>query len=235
MTLYWEYYIMGIILIPGLILSVYAQVKVNNSFNKFNERFAECGRTANEIVRTFLDTAGLNDINIVKVSGHLTDHYNHRKKIIALSESVYSSSSIAAIGVACHELGHALQYKSHYFPIKLRNFIIPICNFANSTLWFLIVLGAIFYYLPIGMTFLWIGVGVFGLSVLLNLITLPIEYNASNRALKMLETGEILLPDEVDGASVVLRAAGLTYVAGLVVSILNLLRLLFIILRRRRD
>ena len=109
MILYWEYYLMGIILIPGIIFSIYAQMKVSGNFKKFNEAFSEDGRTSNEIVRTFLDTAGLQDIQIVRTGGHLSDHYNHRKKTIALSDSVYDNSSIAAIGVACHELGHALQ------------------------------------------------------------------------------------------------------------------------------
>jgi len=235
MILYWDYYLMGIILIPGIILSIYAEFKVRSNFSKFSKITTINGQTSNQIIRTFLDLAGLHDIQIVQSYSHLSDHYNHRKKIIALSPEVWESSSIAAIGVACHELGHALQYKSHYFPIKLRNFIIPFCNFANSMLWFLILIGAIFYYLPIGQLFLWLGVGVFALSTLLSLITLPVEYNASNRALKMLRDSGTLSDTELHGARKVLRSAGLTYVAGLIVSILNLLRFVLILLPRNRD
>lgn len=233
--MYFDYYIMGIILLPGIILSIYAQAKVNNTFSKYKSAFAECGKTAQEIARLFLDNANLNNIQIIKVRGELTDHYNNRKKIIALSESVYDSTSVAAIGVACHEVGHALQYKTNYLPIKIRNLIIPICNFANRMLWIMIFLGAVFFYTNLGDIFLWIGIGIFALSVLLNLITLPVEYNASKRALQLLEDSTILQSDEVKKAKEVLNAAALTYVAGLVISILNLLRLLLVINRNRRD
>lgn len=231
--MFFEYYIMGVILIPGIILSIYAQTKVYSTFAKYKTAFAECGKKASEIARIFLDHAGLKNIQIVRIRGELTDYYHHKKKIIALSDSVYDSDSVAAIGVACHEVGHALQYKAGYLPIKLRNLVIPICNFANSMLWILIFLGAIFFYTNLGNIFLWIGVGVFALAVLLNLITLPVEYNASNRALQILNDSTILQPDEVKAAKEVLYSAALTYVASLVVSILNLLRLLIVIGRRR--
>ena len=231
--MYWDYYVLGIILIPGIILGIYAQIKVTRSFNKYQTSLVECGKTASEIARMFLDFAGLKDVSIIKVNGELTDYYNNRKKVLALSESVYDNSSVSALGVACHEVGHALQYKSNYLPIKIRNFIIPICNFANTMLWVLVVLGAIFFYTNLGLIFWWIGVGVFGLSVLINLITLPVEYNASNRALKLLKDSEILNEEEVSQAKEVLYAAGLTYVASLVVSILNLLRLILVISKRK--
>ena len=233
--LYWEYYLMGIILLPGIIFAAYAQAKVNGTFRKYAATFAGCGMTAKEVARTFLDHAGLKDINIIRVRGELTDYYNHRKKVIALSDSVMDSNSIAAIGVACHEVGHALQYKTHYFPIILRNIIIPICNFANRMLWILIIIGALFFYFNMGSTMLWIGIIIFALSVLLNLITLPVEYNASNRALQLLEKSTMLDEQETQCAKQVLYSAALTYVASLVVSILNLLRLVLILLRRRSD
>lgn len=225
---------MGIILIPGIIFSIYAEMKVKNTFDKYKESFAGCGLKACEIARKFLDYAGLKDIQIIRVNGELTDYYNHKKKVIALSQDVYDSTSISAIGVACHEVGHALQYKTHYAPIIFRNLIIPVCNFANRILWGLILIGAFFFYFSMSSTILWIGIIVFGLSVLLNLVTLPVEYNASNRALQILEDSTVLDRDEVLCAKKVLNAAALTYVAGLVVSILNLLRLL-IIFRRRND
>jgi len=234
--LYWEYYLMGFIVIPGLILSIYAQAKVQSTFNKYSDSFAECGKTAGEIARMFLDYAGLSHIAVAQVRGHLSDHYNHSKQVVALSQSVYSSTSVSAIGVACHEVGHALQYKTNYLPIKLRNLIIPVCNFTNGFVFLLIILGSLFYYTQLGTTFLWIGVGIFALSVLLNLVTLPVEYNASNRALQLLEKSTVLNSTEVSQAREVLRSAALTYVAALVVSILNLLRLVFVLFgNRRRD
>lgn len=231
--MYYDYYILGAILIPGIILGLYAQIKVNTTFQKYSTAFAESGKTASEIARMFLDFAGLNDINIIRVKGELTDYYSHSKKVIALSENVYDSSSISALGVACHEVGHALQYKTNYLPIKIRNVIIPICNIASNLLWVLVILGAIFFYSPVGIIFWYIGVGVFGLSVLVNLITLPCEYNASNRALQLLEQSEILNSEETGYCKKVLYAAGLTYVASLVVSILNLLRLVLAINRNK--
>lgn len=234
--MYYDYYILGIILLPGLILATYAQIKVTHNFNKYKENFVGCGKTASEIARMFLDFAGLNDVKIIKVRGELTDYYNHKAKTLALSESVHDSMSISALGVACHEVGHALQYKTKYAPIMIRNTIIPICNIANNMLWVLVILGAIFFYAPIGMYFWWIGVGVFGLSVLLNLITLPVEYNASNRALQLLNQSEILNDEETGMCKKVLYSAGLTYVASLVISILNLLRLILTILgSKNRD
>ncbi|MGN0961411.1 MAG: zinc metallopeptidase [Christensenellales bacterium] len=234
--MYIEYYIMGIIVLPGILLAIYAQTKVQSTFSKYNEIWAECGRSASEIARLFLDNAGLQDIQIIKVKGTLTDYYNHSKKTLALSESVYDSMSVAAIGVACHEVGHALQYKTKYAPIILRNIVVHMCNFANNMLWVLIILGALFYYTTVGTVFLWIGVGVFGLSVLLNLITLPVEYNASHRATKLLLDSTVLTADEVQGAKKVLNSAALTYVASLVVSILNLLRLILAFLAtKKRD
>lgn len=230
-----DYYIMGIILLPGLILAIYAQIKVSTTFHKYNSILTNTGKTASEIARIFLDFAGLQDIQITHVAGELTDYYNHKEKIIALSENVYNSTSISALGVACHEVGHALQYKTNYLPIKIRNFIIPICNFANNMLWILIILGAIFFYSPLGMIFWWIGVGTFALAIIVNLLTLPVEYNASNRALKLLEKSGVLNEEETECAKKVLYSAGLTYVASLVVSILNLLRLVLVLLKHKDD
>ena len=232
--MYYDYYILGIILLPGIILGIYAQIKVSTTFQKYSTAYAESGKTAAEIARMFLDFAGLQDINIIKVRGELTDYYNHRKKILALSESVYDSCSIAALGVACHEVGHALQYKTKYAPIKIRNVIIPICNIASNMLWIFVILGAIFFYSPVGIIFWWIGIGIFGLSVLVNLVTLPVEYNASNRALQLLEQSSILTQEETKYAKEVLYAAGLTYVASLVISILNLLRFVLAVNRNNR-
>jgi Zn-dependent membrane protease YugP len=181
----------------------------------------------------FLDSAGLHDIQIVRTHGQLTDYYNHKKKIIALSNDVYDSYSLSAIGVACHEVGHALQYKSRYAPIICRNIIVSICNLSNKLLWPLVIIGAVLYYTNLGQIFILIGVGIFALATLLNLITLPVEYNASKRACKILLNSTILQSEEVDCVKEVLNAAALTYVAGLVVSILNLLRFILAFARNR--
>lgn len=234
--MYYDYYLMGIILLPGILLATYAQIKVQSTFNKYNSISAECGRTASEIARMFLDYAGLKDVQIIRVAGELTDYYNHRKKVLALSDSVYDSNSVAAIGVACHEVGHALQFKTKYIPIFFRNLVVHISNITSGMLWILIVLGFIFFYLPLGQIFLWVGVGTFGISVLLNLITLPVEYNASKRATNLLLNSTVLTTVETSAAKQVLNAAALTYVASLVISILNLLRLVFVLFgSRRRD
>jgi Zn-dependent membrane protease YugP len=224
-----SYYALGIILLPGIILAIYAEIKVKFTFQKYTNLITEDGRPAYEVARTLLDSAGLHEVDIIRTNGHLTDHYHPKKKYIALSEDVFNSSSVSAIGVACHEVGHAIQYKENYFPMKIRSALIPICNFANNVLWIFIVLGALFFYADFGLTFLWIGTSIFGLSVLLNLVTLPVEYNASNRATELLHSSGILKDYEGKCATEVLRSAGLTYVAGLLISILNFLRLFLVL------
>ena len=230
---YFNYYTLGILLIPGLLLSIYAEIKVQSTYHKYKQVSSMNGAPAHVIARMFLDVAGLHDIKIIPVRGYLSDYYNHRTKTIGLSEEVYNSTSIASIGIACHEVGHALQYKNGYAPIKIRNFLIPICNFANRMLWFLVILGLVFFYAGDGGIFIDIGVTVFALTTILNLVTLPVEFNASKRAIKLLNSTGTLSTAECDGVETVLGAAALTYVAAFVVSLLNLLR--FIILFRDRD
>lgn len=233
--MYFNYYTMSFILIPGIILAIIAQIKVDTTFRKYSSIIAQCGRSASEIARIFLDNAGLQNIQVVKTRGHLTDYYHHNKKILALSESVYDSNSVAAIGIACHEVGHALQYKTKYIPIMVRNLVVHMCNFTDRMLWVLIILGFIFYYTTIGNIFLWAGVGIFGLSVILNLITLPVEFNASKRAIKLLRNSTILSNEETQQAKKVLNAAALTYIASIVISILNLLRIALSLFVSNRD
>lgn len=233
--LYFEYYLLGILLLPGVIFAAIAQYRVTSTFNKFKNVASESGKTAYEIARMFLDFAGLQDVQIIKVRGHLTDYYNHRKKTLALSESTYNSSSISALGVACHEVGHALQFKTRYFPIMIRNFLIPIVNFAQHFVWILLIFGFVVFYTTTNTLWLWIALAIFASSTLIHLITLPVEYNASKRALKLLEDSTILTSDETADAKKVLNAAALTYVAGLLVSILNLLRFALLIFIRIKD
>jgi Zn-dependent membrane protease YugP len=188
-----------------------------------------------------LERNGLYDVRVTKISGNLTDNFNPQTKTVSLSESVFDSHSVAAIGVAAHEVGHALQYKNDYLPIKLRSIIIPIAKFSSTMLWPLVMLGLIlnFAAMPgsiVGDIFLWSGIIVFGAAALLDFITLPCEFNASKRALQILEQAEILTPTETQGAKKVLSAAALTYVAALLNSILNLLRFVLVVLMHsRRD
>lgn len=235
--MYLDYYLLGIILIPGLLLSIFAQIKITSNFRKYSQVASSSDKTASETAREYLNNAGLTDINIVRVSGSLTDYYNHRTKTLALSEDVYDSKSVAAIGVACHEVGHALQYKENYLPIKIRNFLIPVLNYGNKFMWALLLLGLIFYYLSFGLTFVYIGIGLFALSVLLNLVTLPVELNASNRAVQLIEKDYSYNKDsiELEGVKKVLNSAALTYLAALVISVLNLLRLVMVLLRNRSN
>ena len=233
--LYLDYYLLGILLLPGIILAAYAQWKVTHTFNKYKEIPSESGKMAHEVARMFLNYAGLQDVQIIKVRGRLTDYYNHRKKTLALSEATYNSTSISALGVACHEVGHALQYKSRYFPIMIRNILLPIVNFAQYFVWILVIFGFVVFYMTSSMLWLWIAIAVFASSTVIHLLTLPIEYNASKRSLQLLKDSTILTPDETQQAKKVLGAAALTYVAGLLVSILNLLRFVIMILIRTKS
>ena len=234
-SLYWEYYIMGIILLPALILAIYAQSKVNSTYGKFSQVMSKKGMKACEMTRLLLDCAELQNVKVIQVAGNLTDYYDDKKKVVALSSSVYDSSSVAALGIAAHEVGHALQFKNNYLPVKIRNIIIPITNISSTLLWPLVMLGLIFNFaaMPgslVGDICLWSGVIIFGLAALLDLITLPVEYNASHRAIQILSKTEILDDEETKGAKKVLGAAALTYVASLLTSILNLIRFLLVIL-----
>lgn len=238
--MYWDYYLMGIILIPGLIFAAIAQGKVNRAYSTYSKVLSKSGKTAAEVARLILDTAGCTNIAVVKISGHLSDHFDPKKKRIALSNSVHDSTSVAALGIAAHEVGHAIQNKQNYLPLKLRSLLIPITNLSSVLLWPLIIIGLVFNFaaMPgsiVGDVFLWIGVAFFGISVILNLITLPVEYNASRRAAKILSNSQILDEKETKGAKKVLKAAALTYVAALLVSVLNLLRFLISFFLASRD
>ncbi len=236
LPLYWQYYLMGFILLPGIILGIYAQSKVNSTFSKFSNVMSESGKTAGEVAKIMLNSAGCDDIKVTNISGHLTDNYNHRTKTVSLSNSVYNSTSVASIGVAAHEVGHVLQYKTNYFPIKLRTFAITISNISSQLLMPLLITGLIFdflIYTAFGYYFMWAGIIIFGLSVLVNLVTLPVEYNASHRATTILKESGLLTERETEQAKSVLNAAALTYVASLVYSILAFLR--FVLVFAKRD
>lgn len=223
-----------LLVIAGAILCMLASAKVRTTYARFSKVQSMSGYTGATASQAILHQAGIYDVRIQHVSGHLTDHYDPRNKTLNLSDSVYGSNSVAAIGVAAHECGHAIQHARHYVPLTLRSAIVPIVNIGTNIGWILILLG-LFITSSSGNLMLTIGVLAFSLGVVFQLITLPVEFNASARALKILRETGILRNDENYGARKVLTAAALTYVAGAVAGILQLLRVLIIIGGRRRD
>ena len=219
------------LVLPAVIFALWAQFNVKSTFSKYSKIASRSGMTGFDSARRILDANGLGSVRIAHVSGDLTDHYNPTDNTIYLSDSVYGSNSAAAIGVAAHEAGHAVQHATGYTPIKIRSAIIPITNIGSNLAMPLIILGIVLSF-P---TLAYIGVAAFGLSTLFQLVTLPVEFDASGRALKALEGS--LDGEDLASARKVLRAAALTYVAALAVSLVNLLRLLIIVAgndRRRR-
>jgi len=237
--MYIIYYILGIVMIPGIILGIWAQTKVYTTFNKYNNIQTKSGKDSQLFARNMLDSSGYTDIEITSIRGELTDNFNPKTNTVSLSQSVYNNNSIASIGVAAHEIGHVMQHKQKYAPIKIRNFLVPVMNISNFIMWPLLIIGLIlemFYYATFADVLIYISVGIYALNTIFCLITLPIELNASKRAHKMLlATGE-MDSEEIVGVKKVLSAASWTYVAALVTSILSLLRLLlFIFTIRGRD
>ena len=229
----WTYLV---IVLPCLILSMWASNKVNSTFKRYSTQRSMRGITGAEAAQRVLRANGVTNVRIERVSGNLTDHFDPKTNVIRLSESVYDSASTAAIGVACHEAGHAVQYALGYAPIKLRAAIIPLTNFGTKIAWPLMLLGLLLS----GMSYafynlVYVGIACFSLSLVFQLITLPVEFNASRRAVTAIESGGILYDDELAGAKKTLRAAALTYVAAAATSLAQLLRLLAIYGRRRRD
>lgn len=237
--MYWEYYVMGIILLPGLIFAIYAQAKVMSAFGTYKRELTRSGITGVTFANRVIQNKNLN-ITINHVSGEMTDFYDSKHKTLNLSETSLNSSSIAGLGVAAHELGHAIQDDEGYKLLKIRHILITTNNICSKILWPLIVIGLILNFAMIdgviGSIFLWSGIAFFGISMLVSLVTLPVEFNASKRALKLLQAEQVLTEDELDGAKKVLNAAALTYVASLVVSILSLLRFLLVVASsKKRD
>ena len=238
--MYLYYYILGIVLIPGLILSVYAQYKVNSTYKKYSVDTSNRGLTALEVSKTILNGANINDVEITQVPGELTDYYDSKNKVIALSKGNINSTSLSAIGVAAHEVGHALQDYENYAPYKFRKFVIVLNNIASRMLWPLILIGLLLDFVVLSTGFaeiiVYSVIGFYGLSVILNLATLSVEKNASRRAVNILQQSTILTEEETVKVKKVLDAAALTYVAALVVSILSFLRIiLFFLGTRKRD
>lgn len=231
---------MGIILLPAIIFSAIVQAKVNSSFKKYSQVQSQNGLTAKQLAEQILSKYGADNVTVKKVKGNLTDYYSDKDKTVALSEQVYDSKSVSAIGIAMHEVGHAIQYAEGYAPIKFRNIMVKACNLSSKLLWPLVIIGLIFNLGVenggvLGSICIWAGIGFFGLTVLFNLVTLPVEYNASKRAKKLMASEGILTKQELIMASEVLNSAALTYVASLAVSILNLLRFLLVFVSRDKD
>jgi len=232
---YIDYYYLVLIL-PAMLFAFWASARVNSTFKKYSNQRSVRGFTGRDAAEAVLRQNGITDVRIESVAGNLTDHYDPRTKVIRLSDSVYNSTSAAAIGVAAHEAGHAAQHNQEYIPLKLRNAIIPVTNIGSKLAMPLLILGLFLaYYGEKYLVIAYIGVACFSLSALFQLLTLPTEFNASKRALEAIEAGGILTSDEVPGAKKVLGAAALTYVAALAVSLMQLLRLLIIVSNRRRD
>jgi uncharacterized protein len=217
-----------LLLIPAMILSLYAQSKVKSTYNIYSREGLQSGMTGAEVARMVLDRSGLQNVEIERVAGNLTDHYDPRTKVLRLSDEVYSRPTIASAGVAAHEAGHAIQDQVEYAPLKLRSFMVPFASFGSKFSMIIIIIGLIFSF----MEMINLGIILFSMVVLFQLFTLPVEFNASSRALAVLGEYRILSDEEVPKAKKVLDAAALTYVAAAFSSIMTLVRLL--VLRDRR-
>lgn len=230
----WTYIVL---VLPCLILSLWASASVNRTFKKYATQFSVRRITGADAAARVLRNNGVNNVRIERVAGNLTDHFDPRTNVIRLSDSVYDSTSTAAIGVACHEAGHAVQYATHYAPIKLRAAIIPITNFGSKLAMPLILLGIVLSFMGnFSYALVYLGIACFGLSLVFQLITLPVEFNASRRAIRAINDSGILTSQELVGAKKTLKAAAMTYVAATAVSLAQLLRLIVLFGgRRRRD
>lgn len=228
----WTYVIL---VLPALLLALWARSNVSSTFNKYSQVSNSRGITGAEAARRVLDANGLYNVQILTVDGDLTDHFDPEENVIRLSSSVYGSSSVAAVGVACHEAGHAVQHAQNYLPVKIRTAIVPVTNFGSKLSMPLIIGGLFLASLAPGLIALsYAGLICFGLCAVFQIVTLPTEFNASNRALRTIEEMDILCVDELGGAKKVLRAAALTYVAALAVTLMQLLRFILIVSSRRR-
>lgn len=218
-----------IFVLPAMLFAAYAQMKISNAFSKYLRVPSNTGYTGGQVARMILDRNGLNDVFVEPIGGKLTDHYDPRTRVVRLSNAVYNGNSIASISVAAHEVGHAIQHADGYFPLILRNNIAPLANIGSRFVWVFILLGFV-----ISPFFIELGIALFLGVVLFQVVTLPVEFNASSRALVQLENG-IAPRDKIKPAKEVLRAAALTYVAATLVAVGQLLRLLALTNNRRRN
>lgn len=229
----WTYLML---VLPCIILSLWASSTVKNTFKHYSTQYSQHRITGAEAAQRVLTYNGVCGVRIERIPGNLTDHYDPKTNVIRLSDGVYDSTSTAAIGVACHEAGHAVQYATHYAPIKLRSAIIPITNFGSKLAMPLILLGIVLSFMGnFSYVLVYLGIACFGLSLVFQLVTLPVEFNASRRAVRAIGEAGILTPKELIGARKTLKAAAMTYVAATAVALAQLLRLILLFGRRRRD
>jgi len=227
--LFSDYWPVAVGIIGALIFSIVASLEVDATFKKYNADYVDSRVPACDAARQILDMNGLYDVQVVKIKGHLTDNYNPKTKTVSLSETVYGSATVSAVGIAAHECGHAIQHSVGYTPIKMRTLFAPVVSlFSNAWLW-VFMIGVIMDWLML----IEVGIVFFSTIVIFNLITLPVEFNASSRAIDTLVKTKILYGTEVAGARKVLKAAAMTYVSALITSIMQLLRLIVRMNRRR--
>ncbi len=231
----WTYVVL---VLPAIFLSLWASANVNSTFKRYSSQFSRRHITGAQAAEQVLRANGIYDVSVQHIAGNLTDHFDPKNKVIRLSDNVYNSTSTAAIGVACHEAGHAVQHQVGYAPLKLSMAVIPVTNIGSKLAMPLILLGLVlsafgYYFYEL----VYVGIACFGLSLVFQVITLPVEFNASSRAVQAIEQSGILVEDEMTGAKRTLRAAALTYVAATAVSLAQLLRLLILFggNNRRRD
>lgn len=223
-----------LILIPGIIVTIWAQNKVQSAYKKYSQVKTRNGLTGAQAARMIMGNNGLSDVGIRQIGGELTDNYNPKDKVMSLSQPVAYGDTIASVGIAAHETGHALQHQAGYLPIKIRNFIVPICGFASTAAWPLFFIGLILARSSqIGIYLMDAGIILFMIALVFYIITLPVEFDASRRAVKAIRDQNLLQEDEIQGVKRVLTAAALTYVASMLVSLLSLTRLL--VLRGRNS
>ena len=229
----WTYVVL---VLPCLLLSLWASANVNSTFKKYSSQFSRRHLTGAEAAQRVLFANGVRDVRIERVSGNLTDHYDPRANVIRLSDEVYGSTSTAAIGVACHEAGHAVQYAQDYAPIRIRSAVIPATNLGSKLAMPLILLGLLIGFMgDLSYFLIYLGIGCFGLSLVFQLVTLPVEFDASRRAMAAIAQSELLTEEEQRGARKTLTAAALTYVAATAVALSQLLRLLVLFGGRRKN
>ena len=220
------------LVIIGVIICLLASSRMKSTFNKYSRVRNHSGMTGREAAEQVLRGAGIYDVRVEHISGDLTDHYDPRTKVLRLSDATYNSTSVAAVGVAAHECGHAIQHATGYAPLKIRGALVPVANFGSTIAWPLILFGLLFSSQS-SMLFLNLGIIAFSLAVLFQIVTLPVEFNASSRAIRILGSSGMLYEDEVDATKKVLSAAALTYVAGAASAILQLLRIILLANSRR--
>lgn len=219
-------------IVPAIILSLLFQIKMKSTYAKYSKMASLRGYTGAQMATQVLKDNGIFDVRVEPIRGNLTDNFNPKDMVIRLSEGVYNSTSVAALGIACHEAGHAIQYHERYAPITIRNAILPVANIGSNISWWLIIIG-MFITSNTGTLLIYAGIILFSSVALFQLVTLPVEFNASKRAIQVLRDNNILEPHELAGTKKVLFAAAMTYVAALITSIANLLRILVLTSGRR--